>query len=72
MKIQYLHLLAYTGSVEDFKAHHLSGWIDIDRQLFDPQRGHVMYNDFIDLLEYAAEVDQPQHVAPAMDVSLEQ
>jgi hypothetical protein len=72
MNMQYLHSLAYTGSAEDFRAHHLSAWIDIDPRSFDAQRGHVMYTDFIDLLECAADVDQPQHVVPAMDVYLEQ
>jgi alkanesulfonate monooxygenase SsuD/methylene tetrahydromethanopterin reductase-like flavin-dependent oxidoreductase (luciferase family) len=30
-------------------------WVDIHSSLFDPQRAHHMYNDFMDELEFAAE-----------------
>ncbi|MFC7540278.1 LLM class flavin-dependent oxidoreductase [Siccirubricoccus deserti] len=31
-------------------------WVDVHSSLFDPKRAHLMYNDFMDELEYAAEV----------------
>ena len=34
---------------------HPSVWVDIHSSLFDPKRAHLMYNDFMDELEYAAE-----------------
>ena len=30
-------------------------WVDIHSSLFDPWRAHLMYNDFIDELEFAVE-----------------
>ncbi|HEX9535814.1 MAG TPA: LLM class flavin-dependent oxidoreductase, partial [Stellaceae bacterium] len=34
---------------------HPSVWVDIHSSLFDPRRAHLMYNDFMDELEFAAE-----------------
>ena len=56
MKLMWFHLMPYTELPEDFQEKNSSVWIDIDPALFDPARGHHMYNDFIDELEYAAEV----------------
>jgi alkanesulfonate monooxygenase SsuD/methylene tetrahydromethanopterin reductase-like flavin-dependent oxidoreductase (luciferase family) len=55
MKQMFFHLMPYTELPEDFRAHHPSIWVDLDSRLFDPARGHVMYNEFMDELEYAAE-----------------
>jgi len=48
--------MPYTELPEDFKEKHPSVWVDIDSRLFDPARAHLMYNDFLDQLELAAEV----------------
>jgi alkanesulfonate monooxygenase SsuD/methylene tetrahydromethanopterin reductase-like flavin-dependent oxidoreductase (luciferase family) len=40
---------------EDFRDKHPSVWVDIHSSLFDPRRAHLMYNDFMDELEFAAE-----------------
>ena len=56
MKLMWFHLMPYTELPEDFQEKNSSVWIDIDPGLFDPARGHHMYNEFIDELEYAAEV----------------
>ena len=55
MKLMWFHLMPYTELPENFRDQHPSVWVDIDPALFDPQRGHVMYNEFMDELEYAAE-----------------
>lgn len=55
MKLMWFHLMPYTELPENFRETNDSVWIDIDPGLFDPARGHLMYNDFIDELEYAAE-----------------
>jgi alkanesulfonate monooxygenase SsuD/methylene tetrahydromethanopterin reductase-like flavin-dependent oxidoreductase (luciferase family) len=39
---------------EDFKERYHSVWVDIPSHLFDPARAHVMYNETLDELEYAA------------------
>jgi len=56
MKMMWFHLMPYTELPEDFKQKHPSVWVDIHSSLFDPKRAHLMYNDFMDELEYAAEV----------------
>ncbi|MCZ6645923.1 MAG: LLM class flavin-dependent oxidoreductase [SAR324 cluster bacterium] len=55
MKLLWFHLMPYKELPEDFREHHPSIWVDIDSRLFDPQRAHVMYNEFMDELEYAAD-----------------
>src|SRR5207244_9672244 len=40
----------------DFSKNHLSVCVDIHSSLFDPRRAHHMYNDFMDELEFAAEM----------------
>ena len=56
MKLMWFHLMPYTELPEDFRTQHPSVWVDIDAKLFDARRAHHMYNDFMDELEYAAEV----------------
>ena len=55
MKLLFFHLMPYTELPADFREHHPSIWVDIDSKLFDPQRAHGMYNEFMDELEFAAE-----------------
>jgi len=56
MKHCWFHLMPYTELPEDFRDKHESVWVDIDSSLFDPERAHHMYNDFLDEMEYAAEM----------------
>ncbi|NNE84724.1 MAG: LLM class flavin-dependent oxidoreductase [Alphaproteobacteria bacterium] len=56
MKHCWFHLMPYTELPEDFRDNHESVWVDIDSSLFDPERAHHMYNDFLDEMEYAAEM----------------
>jgi alkanesulfonate monooxygenase SsuD/methylene tetrahydromethanopterin reductase-like flavin-dependent oxidoreductase (luciferase family) len=55
MKQMWFHLMPYTELPDDFREKHASVWVDIDSRLFNPERAHIMYNDFMDELEYAAE-----------------
>ena len=55
MKSLWFHLMPYTELPADFKQKHASVWVDIHSSLFDPARAHLMYNDFLDELEYAAD-----------------
>jgi alkanesulfonate monooxygenase SsuD/methylene tetrahydromethanopterin reductase-like flavin-dependent oxidoreductase (luciferase family) len=48
--------MPYTDLPDDFTAKNESVWVDIDSRLFDPVKAHRMYNEFLDELEYAAEV----------------
>jgi alkanesulfonate monooxygenase SsuD/methylene tetrahydromethanopterin reductase-like flavin-dependent oxidoreductase (luciferase family) len=56
VKLLWFHLMPYTDLPEDFKQKHPSVWVDIDPKLFDPAKSHLMYNDFLDELEHAAEL----------------
>jgi alkanesulfonate monooxygenase SsuD/methylene tetrahydromethanopterin reductase-like flavin-dependent oxidoreductase (luciferase family) len=55
MKMMWFHLMPYTELPDDFRDKNPSVWVDIHSSLFDPRRAHLMYNDFMDELEYAAE-----------------
>ena len=54
MKICWFHLMPYRELPEDFREKNDSVWVDIDSRLFDPERAHIMYNDYMDELEFAA------------------
>jgi alkanesulfonate monooxygenase SsuD/methylene tetrahydromethanopterin reductase-like flavin-dependent oxidoreductase (luciferase family) len=56
MKFMWFHLMPYTELPDDFRDNHPSVWVDIHSSLFDPTRAHHMYNDFMDELEYAADM----------------
>jgi alkanesulfonate monooxygenase SsuD/methylene tetrahydromethanopterin reductase-like flavin-dependent oxidoreductase (luciferase family) len=56
VKLLWFHLMPYTDLPEDFKQKHPSVWVDIDPKLFDPAKSHLMYNDFLDELEFASEL----------------
>ena len=56
MKFMWFHLMPYTELPDDFREKHPSVWVDIHSSLFDPRRAHHMYNDFMDELEYAADL----------------
>ena len=56
MKHCWFHLMPYTELPEDFRDNHPSVWVDIHSSLFDPERAHHMYNDFLDEMEFAADM----------------
>jgi len=53
MKLCSFHLMPYTDLPADFAERYPSVWIDVPAELFDPERGHTLYNDFLDQLELA-------------------
>jgi alkanesulfonate monooxygenase SsuD/methylene tetrahydromethanopterin reductase-like flavin-dependent oxidoreductase (luciferase family) len=54
MKVHSFHLMPYPHLPEDFRERYHSIYIDIPSELYDPVRGHEVYNDSLDELEYAA------------------
>ena len=54
MKVHSFHLMPYPDLPEDFRERYRSVYIDIPSELYDPARGHEAYNDYLDELEYAA------------------
>ena len=56
MKLHSFHLMPYSDLPEDFKEKYRSVWVDVPSHLFDPAKAHDMYNDYLDELEFAAEI----------------
>jgi hypothetical protein len=56
MKLCCFHLMPWTDLPADFAERYPSVWVDVDPTLFDPCRGHALYNEFLDELELAAEL----------------
>jgi alkanesulfonate monooxygenase SsuD/methylene tetrahydromethanopterin reductase-like flavin-dependent oxidoreductase (luciferase family) len=48
--------MPYTDLPADFAEKNECVWVDIDSRLFEPEKAHLMYNDFLDELEFAAEM----------------
>ena len=55
MKVNWFHLMPYPYLPEDFKQKYRSVWVDVPSELYDPEKGHVVYNDYLDEMEFAAE-----------------
>src|SRR6516225_5773007 len=54
MKFHWFHLMPYPYLPDDFKQRYHSVWVDPPAgELFDPVKGHQVYNDYLDQLEYA-------------------
>lgn len=56
MKFMFFHLMPYRFLPMDFPQRYPSVWVDIPGELFDPQKGHQLYNEYMDQLEFAADV----------------
>ena len=53
MKLCFFHLMPYQFLPPDFEKQYHSVWVDVPNSLFDPEKGHVLYNDYLDELEFA-------------------
>ena len=53
MKSHWFHLMPYKYLPEDFQQKHRSVWVDVPSELYDPVKGHEIYNEYLDELEYA-------------------
>jgi alkanesulfonate monooxygenase SsuD/methylene tetrahydromethanopterin reductase-like flavin-dependent oxidoreductase (luciferase family) len=54
MKFHWFHLMPYPYLPDDFKQRYRSVWVDPPAaDLYDPVKGHQVYNDYLDQLEYA-------------------
>jgi hypothetical protein len=54
MRFTWFNLMPWPYLPDDFRQTHRSVWVDIDPNLFDPAKCHEVYNNYLDLLEYAA------------------
>jgi len=53
MKFTWFNLMPWPYLPDDFRQKHRSVWVDIPSSLYDPVRGHALYNTYLDELEYA-------------------
>ena len=53
MKVHFFHLMPYRFLPDDFREKYRSVWVDVPSELFDPVKGHQLYNENLDELEYA-------------------
>ncbi|MGH7899623.1 MAG: LLM class flavin-dependent oxidoreductase, partial [Candidatus Binatia bacterium] len=53
MKFTWFNLMPWPYLPDDFREKHRSVWVDIPNTLYDPVKGHFLYNTYMDQLEYA-------------------
>jgi alkanesulfonate monooxygenase SsuD/methylene tetrahydromethanopterin reductase-like flavin-dependent oxidoreductase (luciferase family) len=53
MKSHFFHLMPYKYLPENFTQKYRSVWVDVPASLYDPAKGHGIYNEYLDELEYA-------------------
>ena len=56
MKVLWFHLMPYPHLPPDFRDKHPSVWVDIDPKLFDAERAHLVYNEYLDEFAYAEQL----------------
>ncbi|MGE0422159.1 MAG: LLM class flavin-dependent oxidoreductase [Reyranellaceae bacterium] len=56
MKFTWFHLMPWPHLPDDFREKYRSVWVDIPTTLYDAKRGHHVYHDYFDQLEYAEEM----------------
>jgi alkanesulfonate monooxygenase SsuD/methylene tetrahydromethanopterin reductase-like flavin-dependent oxidoreductase (luciferase family) len=55
-KVFLFHLMPWPHLPDDWDKKHDSAWIWAENAHYDPQRGHDLYNRYLDELEYAEEL----------------
>ena len=53
MKFTWFHLMPYRWLPDDFRERYHSVWVDLPNSLYDPEKGHQLYNEYLDTLEFA-------------------
>ncbi len=56
MKFHWFNLMPWPYLPDDFTEKHRSVWVDVDSRLFDARKANRIYNDYLDLLEFAEDV----------------
>jgi len=56
VKVHSFHLMPYPYLPDDFRQQYHSVYIDLPTEVYDTSLGHEVYNDYLDELEYAAEM----------------
>src|SRR2546428_7504032 len=53
MKFTWFNLMPWPLLADDFREKNRSVWVDIPSTLYDPRKGHFVYHEYMDQLEYA-------------------
>ena len=53
MRIYVFHLMPWPYLPEDFSQTHDTAWVECENSLYDPVKGHELYNRYLDELELA-------------------
>ena len=53
MKFTWFNLMPWPYLPDDFRQKNRSVWVDIPNTLYDPRKGHFVYHEYMDQLEYA-------------------
>ena len=53
MRFTWFNLMPWPYLPDDFREKNRSVWVDIPNTLYDPRKGHFVYHEYMDQLEYA-------------------
>src|SRR5438094_440951 len=53
MRFTWFNLMPWPYLPDDFRQQNRSVWVDIPGKLYDPRKGHFVYHEYMDQLEYA-------------------
>src|ERR1700724_3773716 len=53
MRFTWFNLMPWPYLPDDFREKNRSVWVDIPSKLYDPKKGHFVYHQYMDQLEYA-------------------
>src|SRR5690242_3068928 len=56
MRYYFFHLMSWPYLPANFAEEHDSAWVWLPNQLYDPVKGHDLYQEYIDTLAYADEL----------------
>ncbi len=56
MQYFFFHLMSWPYLPANFAEEYDSAWVWLPNQLYDPVKGHDLYQDYIDTLAYADEL----------------
>lgn len=53
MKFTWFNLMPWPYLPDNFREDYRSVWVDLPNSLYDPKKGHFVYHEYMDQLEYA-------------------
>jgi len=56
VEFYYFHLMPWPHLPDDFDRQHRSAWVTLSNSNYDPQQGHLLYNEYLDEMELAEQL----------------